>query len=133
MIIKAQTKIDKTRAEIHRFIKKLSQGEIEYEFDSHKGFTFTKGDIYTKGSEFYTKEKFLGFFIKLRFTVTGFTKTQFKFILKNFPVTGKFIFKNKTLGLVINLPWYMFLLKPLIQKQIDKEIVFLKQALFSNL
>jgi len=64
-----------------------------YQFGSHGGFIFTRGDFAEVGAQFQTHEWFIGIPLTLNFELTGVNELSFEFKLlrPSLPVWGKFV------------------------------------------
>lgn len=75
--MQAQTVINAPIERVRGWFLTLSDHPERYRFESHEGFVFTRGAFGEIGSEFYTREKFFGIMIKLRFRISDVKKDVF--------------------------------------------------------
>ena len=86
-VLVAEAAVNAAIQDARRWFLELSDHPERYEFESHKGFTFTEGAFGETGAKFETQEQFMGITQTLRFTLTEVEKQQFTFKLQQ-PVTG---------------------------------------------
>jgi hypothetical protein len=150
--IKAQTTIYTTKKDLIKFFYKVSKNKKAYQFSSHQGIEILKGNLTKIGSTFRTREKFFIFFLEINFIITKVNPRQsFHFLITNplpmLNIKGDFSFKkigqeeiNLSLSIYrnkINKAQYFIsgfilnLLRPLIYKQIKKEVLFIQKQLES--
>jgi hypothetical protein len=116
-----------------------------YEFATHAGFTFVKGNFGEVGAQFQTEERFLGLRTTLHFELTNVESCRFHFKLlrPSFPIWGIFslerisddqtavhldIGSTRPLGrLVLNSP----LISTAIRRQIQREVDHIKASMES--
>jgi hypothetical protein len=92
-VLIAKAEINATLQQTKRWFLELSDHPERYEFQSHKGFTFTEGAFGEVGARFETQERFMGVSQTLEFTLTEVGEQQFIFKLQK-PLTdiwGRFV------------------------------------------
>lgn len=96
-VLVAQTQVDTTLQQAKQWFLELSDHPERYEFESHQGFTFTRGAFGEVGARFETREQFMGVTQTLKFALTAVGEHQFAFELKQ-PLTGiwgRFVLREK--------------------------------------
>lgn len=134
--LSAKTQVDVGRDEARQWFLDLKTHPERYEFATHAGFEFVKGDFGDVGAQFQTQERFLGLRARLRFELTDLETYQFRFQLRRppLPIWGIFslerlsdhqtavhlrIGSDHTLGrFVLHLP----LIRTAIRRQIQREV-----------
>ncbi|MBN2367859.1 hypothetical protein JXC34_02495 [Candidatus Woesearchaeota archaeon] len=149
-IASASAIVNASSKKVLEYVSKLASGKKKYVFDTHLGFEFIQGSLYEPGSFFYTREKFMGRIMRLDFQVIESKKDRLTFrLLKPYgrynihgtfemvPVGNKTkvrldIFTKKT-GMIEKaaLRSLAVFYKPIIKKQITKEIKFVEKEIAS--
>jgi hypothetical protein len=97
-VLKAETTIDVPINEARAWFLSLNRHPERYQFESHKGFTFTEGEFGEPGARFQTEELFHGIKITLKFKLTEVAERRFTFVLQS-PIKGIWgYFELETLG-----------------------------------
>jgi hypothetical protein len=91
--VQAQTHVEVSQEAARQWFLELKEHPERYQFDTHKGFTFTQGDFGEVGARFETQERFYGLRLTLRFELTevGDTEVRFQVLRPPVPVWGAFI------------------------------------------
>jgi hypothetical protein len=148
MKINAETIIPLNVKQIPQLFNLISENPTLYKMDSHEGFEVKKGSLTEEGSTFTTKEMFAGVKIELEFEVTKTNpQEKFEFKVKNYfqgKIKGAFeyngisdskvslilrIFNNPKNSFIQNvsiLPVFLFPIRNLVKKQIEKEVEMIK-------
>lgn len=143
--LSAKADVHVGRGEARQWFLDLEKHPERYEFATHAGFDFVKGDFGEIGAQFQTEERFFGLRTTLRFELTNVEPYRFHFRLLRpaLPIWGIFslehISDNQTsvhleigsarpLGRsMLNLP----LIRPAIQRQIQREVDHIKASMES--
>ena len=84
MRIRAVEMIDASRKDLLNWFEQLAADPAQYQFSTHAGITLEQGSLMEPGSIFFTREKFLGIELKLRFQITNIDeRDRFEFKLLN--------------------------------------------------
>jgi hypothetical protein len=91
-MVTAETLVQVDAAAARRWFLELETHPERYRFETHAGFTFTRGNFGEIGARFETREQFCGLPLTLSFELTGVEDTRFRFRLTRppLPVWGAF-------------------------------------------
>ena len=137
------TPVKVTSAEARKWFLDLETHPERYQFETHAGFAFSKGNFGESGARFQTWERFLGLTINLHFelTETGNSQIRFRLIRPPLPIWGAFAIKETTRdGIDLSLEvggagrageWFLRLpiIKGAVQRQIAGEIEHIKASM----
>jgi hypothetical protein len=142
-IIQAATAVRVTSAEGRQWFLDLESHPERYQFETHAGFAFSRGNFGENGARFQTWERFLGLTINLHFELIETSNTQilFRLIRPPLPIWCAFAVKEVTgdtidLSLkvggtsrageqLLRLP----IVRGIIQRQITSEIEHIKTSM----
>jgi hypothetical protein len=95
-VIRAATVAQVTIAEARQWFLDLESNPERYQFETHAGFAFGKGNFGVRGARFQTWERFLGLVINLHFELTETSDSHFRFqlIRPPLPIWGAFVIKE---------------------------------------
>ncbi len=142
-LLNAQTYINVSQAVARQWFLGLETHPERYQFDTHEGFQFVKGNFGEAGALFETQERFYGLRFTLRFELTEVKDNSFYFRLLSpaLPVWGAFVLKAHTaektsLALKIGATtrsgrWVLRLplLRGAILRQINAEVEHIKTSM----
>ena len=147
-IATAHAIVNADKRKVFRYVDMLLSGKKKYEFDTHNGFTFTKGSLDKPGSLFYTVEKFIGVFMKFEFMVAEYRKNRVTFrLLRPFGIYNIFAsfeainsgkktrislrISTKTENMFSKIMMILFypVYAPLVMRQIKREVWFIKREI----
>ncbi len=154
MKIQAVNLIEASKQNLLTWFDHIAHNPGDYSFDSHLGVKVTEGSLTQVGSEFETREKFMGLPVKLKFGVTQADRQsglEFKLLnpkLSWLGLKGRFNYElidqdlirlelvifNQPGGFFQRLVSGIFYLSPLrilIAQQINKEVKFIAQQVES--
>ena len=86
-VLQAAARVGVSLQQARAWFLSLANHPERYQFDSHAGFTFTKGRFGEPGARFHTTERFYGLSVTLKFELTEVAKDRFTFRLLA-PVRG---------------------------------------------
>jgi hypothetical protein len=142
-ILQASTSVKASAAQARQWFLSLKTHPERYQFETHAGFAFNKGNFGEIGARFQTWEQFHGLKFNLHFELTETSKSHFRFRLIRPPLpiwcTFRLIEKpDNTTDLYLEaggtaLLGLLFLQLPLvkgtIQKQIQSEVDHIKASM----
>lgn len=143
-ILQASTSINASAAQARQWFLSLKAHPERYQFETHAGFAFTKGNFGEIGARFQTWEQFRGLKINLHFELTETSESHFRFRLLRppLPVWCAFRLIEETADDTTNLhleaggttslgQWFLQLplVKKTIQKQIQSEVDHIKDSM----
>jgi hypothetical protein len=86
-LLEASTTVDVSPPQARAWFLSLADHPERYVFDTHMGFTFTRGSFGEPGARFQTEERFRGLTQTLKFELTEVGDDRFSFVLRA-PVPG---------------------------------------------
>jgi hypothetical protein len=91
--ITAETLVDVSPEAARQWFLDLQTHPERYTFDTHEGFTFTRGNFGEVGARFETQEHFFGLRLTLRFELTKVAHFRFRFrvLQPALPIWGAFV------------------------------------------
>ncbi|MBN1812772.1 MAG: hypothetical protein JXA14_13130 [Anaerolineae bacterium] len=145
-ILQAITSVNTSATQARQWFLSLKTHPERYQFETHAGFAFTKGNFGEIGARFQTWEQFHGLKINLHFELTETSESHFRFRLLRppLPIWCTFRLIEKTADNTTNLHlevggttslglWFLRLplIKRNIQKQIQSEVDHIKVSMES--
>jgi hypothetical protein len=131
-ILQATTSVNVSATQARQWFLSLKTHPERYQFETHKGFAFIKGDFGEVGARFQTWEQFHDLEINMHFELTEIGESHFRFRLLRPPLPIWCVFRliEKTLDAVdLHLevggttPLGGWLLRlPLVRRTIQKQI-----------
>lgn len=102
-ILEARARVGVDLERARQWFLDLKTHPERYAFETHEGFTFTRGDFGQTGAQFETREAFHGLRIRLRFELVELGAQSFRFRLLKppFPIWGAFVLEPVTAGEVV--------------------------------
>ena len=99
-VIAAQVPVQVSIAHARRWFLELEAHPERYQFETHAGFAFTRGNFGQAGARFQTRERFCGLRLTLGFELTEVGDAQFRFrlIRPPLPVWGAFAIEEAGAG-----------------------------------
>jgi hypothetical protein len=143
-ILQATTSVKISTTQARQWFLSLRAHPERYQFETHAGFAFTKGDFGEIGARFQTWEQFHGLEINLHFELTETSESHFRFRLLRppLPIWCAFRLIEETADNTTNLHleaggttslgrWFLRLplVKKTIQKQIQSEVDHIKASM----
>jgi hypothetical protein len=91
-ILEAETCVQISTEGARLWFLELDRHPERYQFETHAGFTFTRGQFGEVGARFQTREQFCGLPLRLEFELTEVSEARFRFRLVRppLPVWGAF-------------------------------------------
>lgn len=95
-VLKTEAVVPVTVGQARQWFLELEAHPERYQFETHAGFTFTKGNFGQVGAHFETRERFYGLNLALRFELTEVDDkgVRFRLIRPAFPVWGAFVLEE---------------------------------------
>jgi len=95
-MVTAETLVQVAAAAARRWFVELETHPERYQFETHAGFKFTRGNFGEIGARFQTREQFCGLPLRLSFELTEVEDARFRFRLTRppLPVWGAFTIKE---------------------------------------
>lgn len=144
-VLTAAVPIEASADQVERWFRALEDHPEQYRFDTHGGFTFTRGRFGEVGAQFQTRERFYGRYFTLNFevTATGPLWFRFRLLCPPFPIWGAFRIRPVSAGRVwlrleiggetrlgrwlLRLP----LIRGAVQNQIQAEVEHIRRSVSS--
>ena len=141
-VLVATARINGGVDQVRRWFQDLAEHPERYQFETHGGVRFTRGDFGQAGSRFQTWEKFHGLELTLHFELVAVEDTcvRFRLIRPSFPVWGAFILGRVRSDVtelrleVGGMSWLgagllrMPIVRGAVQQQIDGEVRHIKMS-----
>jgi hypothetical protein len=145
-ILQASTSVNAIAAQARQWFLSLKTHPERYQFETHAGFAFTKGNFGEIGARFQTWEQFHGLKFNLHFELTETSESYFRFRLIRPPLPIWCTFRliertDNTTNLHLEVGgttslglWFLRLplIKGTIQKQIQSEVDHIKASMEAN-
>ena len=143
-VLQAITSVKISTTQARQWFLSLKAHPERYQFETHAGFAFTKGNFGEIGARFQTWEQFRGLGINLHFELTETSVSHFRFRLLRppLPIWCAFRLIEETSDNTTNLHleaggttslglWFLRLplIKRTIQKQIQSEVDHIKDSM----
>jgi hypothetical protein len=99
-VIATQVPVQVSTAHARRWFLELEAHPERYQFETHAGFAFTRGNFGQAGARFQTRERFCGLRLTLGFELTEVNDARFRFrlIRPPLPVWGAFAIEEAGAG-----------------------------------
>lgn len=144
-MVAAETLVPVDAAAARRWFVELETHPERYQFETHAGFTFTRGNFGEIGARFQTREQFWGLPLTLSFELTRVEDACFRFRLARppLPVWGAFTIEeagDETTALCLAVggttrlgTWFLRLplVRSAVRRQIRSEVEHIKASISS--